>query len=32
VVNDTFGMAAIAFVFCSAAMVYPSLRERWTSA
>jgi hypothetical protein len=32
VVNDTFGMAAIAFVFCSAAMVYPALRERWTSA
>jgi hypothetical protein len=32
VVNDTYGMAAIAFVFCSAAMVYPSLRERWTSA
>jgi hypothetical protein len=31
-VNDTFGMAAIAFVFCSAAMVYPALRERWTSA
>jgi hypothetical protein len=32
VVNDTFGMAAIAFVFCSAAMVYPALRERWISA
>ncbi|HEV3474395.1 MAG TPA: hypothetical protein VG602_03410, partial [Actinomycetota bacterium] len=26
VLNDTFGMAAVAFVFVSAAMVYPALR------
>lgn len=27
--NDTFGMAAIAFVFLSAAVVYPALAGRW---
>lgn len=31
VLNDTYGMASIAFVFLSAAMLYPSLMERWTS-
>jgi hypothetical protein len=31
VVNDTYGMAAVAFTFISAAMIYPALRERWTS-
>jgi hypothetical protein len=29
VLNDTYGMAAVAFAFVSAAMVYPALR--WTS-
>jgi hypothetical protein len=29
VLNDTYGMAAVAFVFVSAAMVYPALR--WTN-
>jgi hypothetical protein len=29
VLNDTFGMAAVAFVFVSSAMVYPALR--WTA-
>jgi hypothetical protein len=29
VMNDTYGMAAVAFAFVSAAMVYPALR--WTS-
>jgi hypothetical protein len=29
VANDTFGMAAVAFAFVSAAMAYPALRERW---
>jgi hypothetical protein len=31
VLNDTYGMASIAFVFLSAAMLYPTLMERWTS-
>jgi hypothetical protein len=31
VANDTYGTAAVAFAFVSAAMVYPALRERWTS-
>jgi hypothetical protein len=31
VANDTYGTAAVAFAFVSAAMVYPVLRERWTS-
>jgi hypothetical protein len=31
VVNDTYGMAVAAFAFVSAAMVYPALRERWSS-
>jgi hypothetical protein len=31
VANDTYGTAAVAFAFVSAAMVYPTLRERWTS-
>lgn len=31
VANDTYGTGAVAFVFVSAAMVYPALRERWTT-
>jgi hypothetical protein len=31
VLNDTYGMAAVAFLFLSAAMVYPALVARWTS-
>jgi hypothetical protein len=31
VLNDTYGMASISFVFLSAAMLYPTLMERWTS-
>jgi hypothetical protein len=30
VLNDTYGMAAVAFAFVSAAMLYPALRGRWT--
>jgi hypothetical protein len=31
VLNDTFGMATVAFLFLSGAMVYPALVARWTS-
>jgi hypothetical protein len=31
VLNDTYGMASVAFLFLSAAMVYPALVARWTS-
>jgi len=29
VVNDTFGTASIAFLFLSAAVIYPALALRW---
>ena len=32
VLNDTFGMASIAFLYLSLAMVYPALAVRWKSA
>ncbi|HEX2030552.1 MAG TPA: hypothetical protein VHL78_04010 [Actinomycetota bacterium] len=29
--NDTFGMGSVAFVYLAAALVYPPLEDRWTS-
>jgi hypothetical protein len=31
-VNDSMGVAGLAYTYLSAALVYPALRERWTSA
>jgi hypothetical protein len=31
VLNDTFGMASVTFVYLSAALVYPALEARWRS-
>lgn len=31
ILNDTFGMASVAFIYLAAALVYPPLEDRWTS-
>jgi hypothetical protein len=31
VLNDTYGMASVAFIYLALALVYPSLAERWTN-
>jgi hypothetical protein len=32
VLNDTYGMASVSFIYLALALVYPALAERWTSA
>jgi hypothetical protein len=31
VLNDTYGMASVTFIYLALALVYPALAERWTS-
>jgi hypothetical protein len=32
VLNDTYGMASVSFIYLALALVYPALAERWTNA